>query len=431
MTIETTPFRPRGTPAALRLSLLLCALAGLAGCAGAPVATSDAARAGTASPAQLRWSLHPGPEPSYINSLDLSADGDRVLTGTFYNDYSKPPSSAVAPPHDRYGVYLHGRDGRLLWKDEFDAQHGVYDVALSARGRYAAAGGWFRRLPDAGLVAIYDATNGAKQVDFHEAPGRVAAVAFSSDERTLAAGGPAVYVFRRIGAAFGGAPLVVPLPAVAGSDGRPDKVTGIVLNRDGTRILVGTIKGQVALIGVTGDDARVLGQFRTEGPVRNVAIAADRAIAAAAAGPGIVYAFDLDRPAAGVEPIWSQRFDGATANFGVALSADGGRVAAAANIGDHGRVGLIDNAGQPGAWLWQSEVPRNPNGVAIDARGTRVAVADGYPNGKPAAFLLFDGTDGHPLWSHPSADMSWPIALSADGRVCAAGSDDGRVYLFE
>lgn len=379
---------------------------------------------GAQATAPLLWSAHPGPEPSYINSVSLSRDGQRILAGTFHNDYSRPPDADDTPPLGRYGTFLFDRRGKLLWKDEFTGQHGVYDTALSSSGRWAASSGWFSRTQKAGFVAIYAAGNGRKLVDFRGAPGRVSSVAFSNNEQLVAAGSDAVYLFRRVGRGFARQPERVELPAVANSDARPNKITAVVVSGDGKHVVAGNIKGQVVLIEVQPTAATVRAQFRTDGPVRNVAMASGADFVVVGAGAGRVYGFDLEHLVAG-EPNWAQQFDGARAIFGVAITDDAQSVAAVANIGDRGEVGVIDNASRAGTWRWRSALARNPNGVA-----RRVAVADGFPNGKPGAFSIFAGDNGALLWSYSSGDMSWPVELSADGRTCAAGSDDGRVYAF-
>lgn len=384
--------------------------------------------ASTATP--LLWAYRLTVESVYINSISVSGDGERILAGTFYHDYSRPHEPDYVPPLGRYGTFLLDRRGKLLWKDEFSGHQGVYHTALSHSGRWAASSGWYSNAPDTGFVSIYAADSGRKIVDFRGAGARVSSVAFSRDERVVAAGADVLYVFRRTGRGFALQPSVVALPPAATSETRRDKVTSIAVSADGRYVVAGTIQGQIVVVRVRRDSAAVVGRFRAEGPVRTVAMAARRDFVVAGAGAGLVYGFELDDLIAGRAPAWLQRFDGAGAIFGVAITDDGRRAAAVSNVGTGGQLGLIDNARQPGAWLWRAALPRNPNAVSIGPQARYVAVADGYPNGKPAAFALFDGRDGAALWSHPTGDMSWPIEISTNGAICIAGSDDGQVYAF-
>jgi hypothetical protein len=380
----------------------------------------------------LLWTYRPIDATVYINSVSVSADGERILAGTFYRDYSRPHDPSYVPPRGRYGTFLLDRSGRLLWKDEFDGHQGVYHTALSASGRYAASSGWYSNAPNTGFVAIYAADDGRKLVDFKGAGARVTAVDFARNERVAAAGADAIYVFRRAGRGFAAAPFVVALPPPAPPETRRDKVTGIALSADGRYVVAGTIQGPIVVVRVRRDGAEVVARRRTDGPVRTIAVAARRDFVVAGAGAGLVYyGFALDDLIDGRDPTWRLRFDDAGAIFGVAITDDARRVAAVTNVGGGGRLGLIDNDAAPGTWLWRRDLPRNPNTVAIGPQARQVAVADGYPNGKPAAFALFDGRDGTPLWQHPSGDMSWPIEIAANGALCVAGSDDGLVYAFD
>jgi hypothetical protein len=116
----------------------------------------------------------------------------------------------------------------------------------------------------------------------------------------------------------------------------------------------------------------------------------------------------------------------------IALSADGQTLAVVANrrIGKDGTgVLLAYKNGNPQA-AWRLRLPRNPNGVSVSGDGSRIVVADGYPVGKPAAFLAFDA-EGHELWRYPTTNMNWPVAISANKPVVAAGGDDGKLYYFK
>jgi hypothetical protein len=114
-----------------------------------------------------------------------------------------------------------------------------------------------------------------------------------------------------------------------------------------------------------------------------------------------------------------------------AISGDGLTFAAVANRvgGEHGTGQLlIYKAGTlvPAA---SAALPHNPNGVSLDRAAQFVAVSDGYPVGKLAAFYRFD-LAGNEIWRHTTPNMNWPVAVSADGAAIAGGGDDGYLYYF-
>ena len=65
----------------------------------------------------------------------------------------------------------------------------------------------------------------------------------------------------------------------------------------------------------------------------------------------------------------------------------------------------------------------------MNAAGTYVSLADGYPLGAPSQFSLFDAS-GNELWSYPTSNMNWPMVVSPYGAGIAAGGDDGNVYYL-
>ena len=72
-----------------------------------------------------------------------------------------------------------------------------------------------------------------------------------------------------------------------------------------------------------------------------------------------------------------------------------------------------------------------PEGATVlDAKGKYVTVADGYPDGTPGDFYLFDGATGNQLWQYTTKNMNWPMFISSDGTGIVAGSDLGSVYYF-
>jgi hypothetical protein len=113
----------------------------------------------------------------------------------------------------------------------------------------------------------------------------------------------------------------------------------------------------------------------------------------------------------------------------VAISGDGKTVSAVGNNGSAGKVFLFSNQGSAATLLWSKITAHNPNSTSLDGAGKLVAVADGYPDGKPGTFYLYDQT-GTLQWSYKTSNMSWPIQISRSAAGIAAGSDDAYVYYF-
>jgi outer membrane protein assembly factor BamB len=119
----------------------------------------------------------------------------------------------------------------------------------------------------------------------------------------------------------------------------------------------------------------------------------------------------------------------------VAISGDGGFVTAVANrlnADKQARAGLLVALSLEDGQLckvWDKKLDRNPNSTSMNAAGTYIGLADGYPLGNPGQFRLFD-RNGNELWSYTTSDMNWPMVVSADGAGIAAGGDDGNVYYL-
>lgn len=100
------------------------------------------------------------------------------------------------------------------------------------------------------------------------------------------------------------------------------------------------------------------------------------------------------------------------------------------NDGDNadGFVYGLQNSNEGLVKLWSQPTIANPNCTSVDFLGRYVTVADGYDS--PGHFYLFDALTGNPLWQYETAQMSWPMFISSNGRGIVAGSDVGSVYYF-
>ncbi len=94
-----------------------------------------------------------------------------------------------------------------------------------------------------------------------------------------------------------------------------------------------------------------------------------------------------------------------------------------------GVAGKVARARTTPTKLWANATLHNPNSTSLDSAGQFVTVADGYPDGKPGTFYLYD-TAGNLKWSYKTSNMSWPMLISSNATGIAAGSDDSNVYYF-
>ncbi|MBI2498437.1 MAG: hypothetical protein HYV75_11170 [Opitutae bacterium] len=138
------------------------------------------------------WKISPSGGKYYINSVAVSADGGRVVGGTYYHVYGsselrrgpagRPAAGGATSPDDgTFGVYCYSGSGQPLWQDEFAGWQGVYWVALSADGTRAAAGGFMSATAPQGFIRAYAAANQGSLLLSRPTQQRVNQVALSGD----------------------------------------------------------------------------------------------------------------------------------------------------------------------------------------------------------------------------------------------------------
>jgi WD40 repeat protein len=366
------------------------------------------------------WKKSPISTPQeYINSVAISQDGSTVVAGTFYFPYGAGAKHSNADATQlTVGTFAWNAKGTSLWQDKFQATEGVYWVALSRDGKWAAAAGL--TAPGQGFVYIYNVASGAR-VSSYNTKVRVNMVAFSSDGSYLVAGADETYLFSRSGAAWG-APKI--LPSATG-----DSVVAVAMSMDGQWIVAGTFLGSVVLVKNTAGAFGAPVSWQLKGTIHWVAMSADGSTFTAAASGSSVYCFKTTTFGSTKQPAWSSPLTGCKSCRAVAVCDDGSVVSAAGNVGTTGKVFLFANQGTSGKQLWAQATKRNPNSTSLDTAGKYVTVADGYPDQTPGDFYLFDA-GGNAMGSLTTNNMSWPMQISADGTAIAAGSDNSYVYYF-
>lgn len=380
----------------------------------------------------------------YINSVATSANGGRVVAGTFFHVYGQSASAepklaarmqaagAATDDPSQYGVfgtYVWDRAGTLLMQQTFQGWQGVYWVAMAGDGSIVASTGWKQGSPDyAGFVGAWSVDGGTALLDF-ALPGRGNVVALDQDAQLLLAGADKGYLFfRNGGTSFGATPATLPLSASG------DTALVTALSADGRLGMVASYQGELLLFPIVAGQPGTIARWQVPGSayLHFAALSADGRRAYLGANNGMLYAIDVQAYLASPGPRWQVAIPGgAKTIYGVACSANGARVAVAGNLPKGGTVSMFEDKGAHGALIWSASTQRSPNDVSFDASGRWLALADGHPDGTPGNFYLWDADSGALQWTFPTSDMSWPIQLSADASTVVAGSDNGSVYLFQ
>ena len=370
---------------------------------------------------------------NWINAVAISDDGKRVVAGTYF------PRSTQ--PNRLYGTFVYNETGQLIFSDEYMGDRGIYSVAVSADGNFAASGGVRRENGGGGLTGLiraYDLTTAppTRILDFTGLPFRANSVAMSQDGSLLVAAAKKLYLFERGIGGFPAAPTIFNIDAGSESD-------SICADPNGQWFAASDQSGSVHLCqkDATGVFQQVTFVTPVRPQVRCVAASANGFLAAGCEN-GMVYIFDVNAFAAG--PVAQidltnlpQRFDVRL----VGISADATLVAASTNQKrpgiDTGRVFALtfNSAAQTLTRKWDRPTTFGANGVSVDRLGKFVAASDGQPfNGNtamtPGTFYLFD-QNGAPVWDFETSLMNWPIAVSGDGKAVATGGDDGTVHYFD
>jgi hypothetical protein len=380
------------------------------------------------------WSKRPHPG-YFINSVAISADGSRVVAGTFYHDYSASADASLARRADAgiasgrqstFGTYVWDSAGSELMAKTFDGWQGVYWVDLSADGATAASSGWMSNDPYAGFIAAYDVDT-AGELLMYQPKKRGNMVRLNADGTVLVAGADSGYLFVRApGASFSSTPTVIALSDPS------DQVLVATVDASGGTGLIASYHGEVIVFTQSGGLISALQRWQLPNSayLHAGALAADASYAYVGANTGILYALRVADFLSDGSIAWTTPLPGgATTIYGVATSADGSIVGVGGNLESGGIVAVYGNKYDNAALLWQSTTPEAPNGLSMDASGTYLGAADGHSSG--GDFTLWQPLVNQMLWTYSTSEMCWPIAIAANASYVAAGSDDGKVYLFE
>jgi WD40 repeat protein len=392
------------------------------------------------------WIVTPDPALQ-VNSVALSADGNSCIAGTS-NEFST----------GNFTVNCYDGAGKVRWSWPFGPQgstQGVFWVAASADGQFAAAGGETASKA-AGLLSAYRLSDGV-QVLNATPPSRINQVALSGDgSLLLAVYDDTVELYSYANGAY----TCVSQQTFSGA-----YCNSCALSPDGFAAVVsctiyndnGPSTGQVVSLSVANNALTVSGIWISPVGVMRVAIAATGNYWGAALHDGSCALFG---PANLTQPVWQYRPTVGNLNvaygFDITETAEGRVVlACGANLTPpspvpvpappEGYLYLVesrqDGAAQYPNFCWGSMLQYSANpGVSLAREAQLVSATDGKPSSgsasgsqvseSPGNFYLFDGAAGAQLWQYPTPVMNWPMAITPDGAHIFAGSDDGSVYFW-
>ena len=395
------------------------------------------------------WKVSPS-AGNYINSVDVTPDGAKVVGGTFYYKYSATQSrhksgqvavpAVVATETGTFGTYCYNKSGALLWKNEFAGWQGVYWVAISANGARAAAGGWFSDAPKAGFVRGFDATNGRLLLDYRTTT-RVNQVVLSGDGTWLVSAAETLVLFRYDPGTGGYVKADEFTPTISpNSTTSSGGVVGVGISTDGSTVVFADYAGHIGVFANAAGKLTLRRQWQVPSSFSHmVRLTPDGKSFAAGGAAGAFYLCDTAQFVADGKPTLTYNTGVAGAVYGVAVQDDGSLFVGVVNNGaDAGWVYIVARVGNTPVLQAKFATARNPNSASLNLAGHLLAVADGHPDGTPGNFYLFDNVvkGGLPLntaglrWQYTTGNMSWPIAISTNGAAVVAGSDDSYIYYF-
>ncbi|AZZ93504.1 hypothetical protein ENC22_20800 [Hahella sp. KA22] len=415
------------------------------------------------------WTLTPT-SGLQINTTAISANGAQLITGT---------SSEYGESSD-FAIYSYATDGSapsLQWSDPLgdNVTQGVFWVAVSGNGGYAAAGGQYGS--GNGFLRTYNIGVGVSSRQEFSVDSRINEVESSYDGSTIIAveGANALLLtlngqsytdsqtnvsesyLRSCGVCNTGEIVVV--------GGELDSYSESVEFARGRKPAKRAEVSSTGLVILYANQSGTLveyGRFHTATGVLRVVISADGGYFAASTKNGYVYLFAKpDSPVSGLTPLWSytpsdqslgltyalaianvsgQVYVGAGGNY------DGsGATKAASDSPGFGFAYMLKNAGDSGDYypqrLWINQLEYCPNpGMNMDANAQYVTSADGEPifsdsnsspqEETPGNFYLFNAQTGELYWKYATSLMNWPMSINAEGTAVFAGSDDGSVYYW-
>ncbi|MBN7819713.1 PQQ-binding-like beta-propeller repeat protein [Bowmanella yangjiangensis] len=375
------------------------------------------------------------PQASYqINSTAISANGQVCVLGTS-QEYG----------NGDFSVFCYNQSGTLLWQDKIgeDIYQGVYWVAVSGNGQFAAAGGTLSQQgTDTGFLYAYDSATGKRLLDL-QTQSRVNQVALSETGETLiaVAGNRLLLCVLKNGQYQLTDQYIYTDQYCQSCQLSADGCTAVVATTRSYDVTEGAA-GTVGHFPIYGDKLQSPALYQAGAGLQRVAISYDGTWWAAASHDGKALAFCLELP---THPAWCYQPEDFTLSVAYAIAIQKGVDGAVylvygVNLAEesHGCLFAVKSAPSipctPMA-IWQKNTQYDPNpGVNMDSQAIYATATDGQPEKSgqetPGNFYLIDVQSGETCWQLPTSLMNWPMAISADASAIFGASDNGRAYYW-
>jgi hypothetical protein len=378
-----------------------------------------------------RWTVSPNTS-AQINSVAIDAKGEFCIFGTS-SEFDK----------GRFAVYCYNAKGEACWHQEISSEtsyQGVFWVAISQDGEYAAAGGEFTK--NEGFLKAYAVTTGELLLDV-TVTARVNQVSLSLDgQLLLAVFADTVHLYQLVDGQYqlSSSETLVGYSCnscALASHGQKAVVSAIQYNETGTA-------GKVASFQITDNKLLPLSSCHLSLGSMRVAITDNGQYWGASLHDGSCVAFDSDHIES---PLWSCKpnITGLDLAYGFDITQTSeGTVLVAVGANKTGRkqgyVYLVESHNTGGQILWGAELTYSANpGISLDRDGRYVTATDGAPmadnqqDSQESAgyFYLFDASSGTLEWQYATSLMNWPMMINQAGDKILGASDNGYAYFWE
>lgn len=335
--------------------------------------------AASAASAPLAWSYRSG---NYLWAVAVSRDGMYAIAGS----------------DDMHAYFFETQSakGEPLWSHE--AQGYVRDVAISWDGSRVVTS------DTNGSIFFFQPRISGRPTWSYHAESSIEALAMSDDGGYVAAGdrNGHLYIFR----ADQDAPL-------SWRNTIPGGVLALSFS-ESQSLAVTSARGGIYFFDETTPQSSYSWCFQESTSFPHVAMADDASYVVAGASDGLLYL--LGRTGQLVD---SKRLGGAISSLSVS---DTARRVAAGNT--KGVISIYEiQTGLNELKVLETEGP--VTSIALSDNGERILLAN-----LDGTISMFDQSLTTPLWRYGTDAIVHSLSISADGRIMAAGSDTGSIYLF-
>ncbi|MEO9944066.1 MAG: hypothetical protein ABJH28_08625 [Paraglaciecola sp.] len=380
------------------------------------------------------WAVSPS-NKIQINSVAIDAKGKYSIFGSS----SEFDSGCFA-------VYCYNAEGKQCWQQPISMEpsyQGVFWVAISNDGCYAAAGGELAKKGD-GFLHAYSVEDGTSLLKV-KLKARVNQVSLSHDgQLLLAIFDDTVQLYQLKAGQY---------QMVSDTTFPGFSCNSCALSDNGQHAVVSTIKynddnntttGKIAAFDIVSNKLKALSPCILPVGSMRVAITDSGKNWGASLHDGSCVAFSHGNPNTA---LWQYKpsIDGLELAYGFDMTQTSDEtilLAVGANKSGikQGCVYLLESADSKALLKWQADLDYAANpGISLDKEGLYVTATDGQPTDEnvkvvqesPGHFYLFDGKTGTQQWKYKTTLMNWPMMINYNGDKIIGASDNGTAYFWE